>query len=230
MDWRDTPEQQQWRNEVRGVLQSELPRPFREAAARGEEWSLFGRGNSGKDGPETTRAYESWRKSLSKRGWIAPHWPKEYGGAGLSPIEQFIMTQEFAEAGAPPLGGLGVTHIGPTLIAYGTEEQKREHLGRILDGSVVWCQGYSKPGAGSDLASLQTRAVRDGDDFLINGQKIWTSGAHESDWMFALVRTDPEAPKHRGITYLLIDMKSPGSEYEAPRQPLGASPFQRSVL
>ncbi|MGE5596870.1 MAG: acyl-CoA dehydrogenase family protein [Hyphomicrobiales bacterium] len=210
MDWRDTPEQQRWRNEVRTVLETELPEPFREATRRGEEFSLFGGRDSGQGGPEMARAYESWRKSLSKRGWIAPHWPKEYGGAGLSPVEQFIMTQEFAEAGAPPLGGLGVTHIGPTLIAYGTEEQKKEHLGRILDGSVVWCQGYSEPGAGSDLASLQTRAVRDGDDFVINGQKIWTSGAHQSDWMFCLVRTDPEAPKHRGITYLLIDMKAPG--------------------
>ena len=108
------------------------------------------------------------------------------------------------------LGGAGVMMLGPTLVTHGTEEQKKEHLPRILDGTVEWCQGYSEPGSGSDLASLQTRAVRDGDDFVINGQKIWTSGAHMSDWMFVLTRTDPDAPKHRGITYLLMDMKSPG--------------------
>ena len=153
---------------------------------------------------------ESWRKALASRGWIAPAWPGEYGGAGLSPVDQFILNEEFAEAQAPQLGGLGVMMLGPTLIAHGTEQQKKEHIPRILSGGVTWCQGYSEPGSGSDLASLQTRATRDGDDFVINGQKIWTSQAHEADWIFCLARTDPDAPKHRGITYFLIDMQSPG--------------------
>jgi alkylation response protein AidB-like acyl-CoA dehydrogenase len=206
MDWKDTPEQAAWRNEVRTFLDQELPGEFKSADALGEDNYFRRRGDGGPLGD----AFERWRQALAGRGWIAPHWPKEYGGAGLSPIEQFIMNQEFAEARAPQLGGSGVMMLGPTLITHGNEQQKKEHLPRILDGTVQWCQGYSEPGSGSDLASLQTRAVRDGDDFVLNGQKIWTSGAHTSDWMFLLARTDPDAPKHRGITYLLMDMKSPG--------------------
>ena len=128
----------------------------------------------------------------------------------MQPMDQFILGQEFAEAGAPRLGGLGLMMLGPTLIEHGTEEQKQQHIPGILSGNVEWCQGYSEPGSGSDLASLQTRAVRDGDDWVINGQKIWTSLAHRADWMFMLARSDPEAPKHRGITYFLLDMKTPG--------------------
>jgi alkylation response protein AidB-like acyl-CoA dehydrogenase len=120
------------------------------------------------------------------------------------------MNEEFAEHRAPNVGGMGVSMCGPTLIVHGSEEQKKEHLSRILSGEVTWCQGFSEPGSGSDLASLQTRAVRDGDDYVLNGQKIWTSGAHRADWMFMLARTDPEAPKHKGISYFLVDMKSPG--------------------
>src|SRR5690606_5864340 len=118
--------------------------------------------------------------------------------------------QEMAEAAAPMPGGMGVSMLGPTLIVHGTDEQKAEHLPKVLSGEVAWAQGYSEPGAGSDLASLQTRAVRDGDDYIVNGQKIWTSGGHNADWLFALVRTDPEAPKHRGISFLMMDIKSPG--------------------
>ena len=206
MDWRDTPEQAQWRTEVRSFLKNELPEVFKTTDPNSEDNYFRRRG----DGSAIGEGFETWRKSLATRGWIAPHWPKEYGGAGLSSLEQFIMNQEFAEAKAPMLGGSGVMMLGPTLITHGTEDQKKEHLPRILDGTVQWCQGYSEPGSGSDLASLQTRAVRDGDDFVINGQKIWTSGAHTSDWMFVLTRTDPDAPKHRGITYLLMDMKSAG--------------------
>ncbi len=197
MDFRDTPEQAAWRAEVREFLERERPRvdpdinPVELARERGG-------------------VLREWRDKLAKKGWIAPAWPKEYGGAGLGVMEQFIMNEEFAEARAPQVGGMGVSMIGPTLIIHGNDDQKREHLGAILRGEVQWCQGYSEPGAGSDLASLQTRAVRDGDDFVINGQKIWTSGAHTADWMFMLARTDPDAPKHRGITYFLVDMKSPG--------------------
>ncbi|MGE5596972.1 MAG: acyl-CoA dehydrogenase family protein [Hyphomicrobiales bacterium] len=198
MDFRDNDEQAAWRHEVRTFLKEKLPKDLEV----GDRFEFERR----RETPEL----EAWRKALAERGWIAPAWPKEYGGAGLTAVEQFILNEEFAEANAPMLGGIGVMMLGPTLIAHGTEEQKRQHIPRILDGTVTWCQGYSEPGSGSDLASLQTRAVRDGDDFVVNGQKIWTSGAHQADWCFCLVRTDPDAPKHRGITYLLIDMKSPG--------------------
>jgi alkylation response protein AidB-like acyl-CoA dehydrogenase len=153
---------------------------------------------------------KEWTKALADRHWIAPAWPKEYGGAGLSVMEQFIFNWELAEARLPRPGGIGVGFAGPTLIVHGTEEQKKTLLPEILSGEVSWCQGYSEPGAGSDLAAIQTRAVRDGDDFVVNGQKIWTSGGHNAKWMILLARTDPDAPKHRGITYFIVDMKTPG--------------------
>ncbi|MCA9857968.1 MAG: acyl-CoA dehydrogenase family protein, partial [Dehalococcoidia bacterium] len=149
--------------------------------------------------------------ALAANHWVAPQWPAEYGGGGLSSMEQFVLNQELARAGAPGVGGSGVSLLGPTLIVHGTEEQKQQYLPSILNASTVWAQGYSEPGAGSDLAGLQTRAIRDGDDFVINGQKIWTSGAHAADALFCLVRTDPAAPKHRGISFLLIeDINTPG--------------------
>ena len=158
----------------------------------------------------TDESFEDAKKfnaELGKRGWIAPAWPKEYGGLGASIYEQMVFNEEFGYYGAPDTGtrGFGVGMIGPTLIIHGNEDQKKRYLPRITSGEDIWCQGYSEPGAGSDLASLQTRAVRDGDDFVINGQKIWTSGGHRANQMFTLVRTDPEAPKHRGISFLLID-------------------------
>ena len=193
MQFNDNAPQSEWRTEVRDFLKQADPPQVPDD------------GNF-----EDARDLSAWRHKLARQGWIAPAWPKEYGGAGLGVIEQFIMNEEFAEARAVPMGGASVGFLGPTLITYGTDEQKKEHLSRILAGDAEWCQGYSEPGSGSDLASLQTRAIRDGDDFVINGQKIWTSGAHHSDWMFMLARTDPDAPKHRGITYLLLDMKTPG--------------------
>ena len=209
MDWRDTPGQATWRSEVVTFLKNELPNEFK-SRAWSEEDFFAQRARPGAATTERATAMESWRKALASRGWVAPAWPSAYGGAGLTAVEQFILNQEFAEAQAPGFGGLGVMMLGPTLIAHGTEEQKQQHIPRILDGTIQWCQGYSEPGSGSDLASLQTRAIRDGDDFVVNGQKIWTSGAHQADWCFCLTRTDPDAPKHRGITYLLIDMKTPG--------------------
>ncbi len=211
----DSPQEAAWRQEVHDFIKSELPPDLRRGAgtqAREEE----GAGST----PTTLRGGEGyrqaggalgdWRNKLVERGWIAPAWPKEYGGAGLSVMEQFILNEEFAEAGAPAVGGSGVSQVGPTLIVHGTPEQKAEFLSSILKGQTQWCQGFSEPGAGSDLASLQTRAVRDGDDFVINGQKIWTSGAHRANMMYMLARTDTEAPKHRGITYFMLDMKTPG--------------------
>ncbi len=202
MDFQDTPEQAAWREEVRAFIENERPQEYDP-----DKGMQGGEGGPPRDAPW----YKRWQEKLSERGWIAPAWPKEYGGAGLGVMEQFILNEEFAEARAPSGSiGNGVSMLGPTLIAHGSEEQQEEHLGRMLRGEVIWCQGYSEPGSGSDLASLQTRAIRDGDDYVINGQKIWTSGAHYSDWIFMLARTDPDAPKHRGISYFLLDMQTPG--------------------
>jgi alkylation response protein AidB-like acyl-CoA dehydrogenase len=211
MDWRDTPEQAAFRAEVRGVIDSSLPARYRDEAAAGELRERAWETDRKSADPAAREAALGWHRALRERGWVAPHWPKEYGGGGLTSMEQFILNQEIARAGAPNVGGSGVSLLGPTLIVHGNDDQKRRLLPPILDAQVTWAQGYSEPGSGSDLASLQTRAVRDGDDFVINGQKIWTSAAHTADAIFALVRTDPEAPKHRGISFLLIDdIKTPG--------------------
>lgn len=216
----DTPEEAAWRAEVREFLEKELPDEFKKRS-RLSNAPFAGYESGNASGRLTAQAGGSgfrlqggamgeWREKLAERGWVAPAWPREYGGAGLTTMEQFILNEEFAEAGAPQVGGMGVSMAGPTIIAHGTEEQKAEHLPKILRGEVQWCQGFSEPGSGSDLASLQTRAVRDGDDYVINGSKIWTSGAQNANWMFMLARTDPDAPKHRGISYFLLDFTSPG--------------------
>jgi alkylation response protein AidB-like acyl-CoA dehydrogenase len=222
MEFKDSPEEAVWRKEVHDFLEKEYPPEWRgrqrgrgaappapaPAKADGDEeenaeYGLF-------RGPKESNAMTRWRAALAERGWVAPAWPKEYGGAGLDIKRQFILNEEFAEFGAMNVGGFGVMMLGPTLIVHGTEDQKKEHLPGILNGSVQWCQGWSEPNAGSDVASVQTRAVRDGDDYVINGQKIWTTGAQYSDMMYMLARTDPDAPKHRGISYFLLDMKAPG--------------------
>ncbi len=166
-----------------------------------------GPGQWGERGEEDFQKAVAFNQELGKRGWIAPAWPKEYGGLGASIYEQIVFNEEFGYRGAPDTGtrGFGVGMIGPTLIIHGSDEQKAKYLPRITSGEDIWCQGYSEPGSGSDLASLQTRAVRDGDEYVLNGQKIWTSGGHRANQMFTLVRTDPDAPKHRGISFLLID-------------------------
>ncbi|MEZ5551170.1 MAG: acyl-CoA dehydrogenase family protein [Pseudomonadales bacterium] len=167
-----------------------------------------------------------WLNRAAERGWTAPTWPTQYGGGGLNREEARILTQEMAAIRAlPPAVGMGLAMIGPTLLEFGTEEQKQRHLPRITSGEVRWCQGYSEPGSGSDLASLRTRAVLDGDHFVINGQKIWTSGADHADWMFCLVRTDPDAPKHEGISFVLLEMKQPGVTIKPIRLISGSSPF-----
>ena len=172
--------------------------------------------------PEAKR----WLDLMAERGWTAPGWPREYGGGGLSPEESKVLQQEMGKLRVPrPLVGFGLTMIGPTLLQYGTEEQKREHLPKICRGEIRWCQGYSEPDAGSYLASLKTRAVREGDDLVITGQKVWTSYADKSDWIFALVRTDPNAKKQEGITFLLIDMATPGVSVRPILLISGASPF-----
>jgi len=203
MDWADTTEQAAFRQEVQSVIQQSLPPRYRAGEGDWEE-------DRASESEAHRKDAKDWQDALAAKGWVAPHWPKEYGGAGLSPMEQFIFKQEMSLAQAPSVGGQGVSQLGPTLIVHGSPEQKAEHLPKILSGEVNWRQGYSEPGSGSDLASLQTRAVRDGDDYVINGQKIWTSGAHIADWLYVLVRTDPDAPKHRGISFLLTDRHAAG--------------------
>jgi alkylation response protein AidB-like acyl-CoA dehydrogenase len=171
---------------------------------------------------------KAWRKAFGATGWAAPTWPAEYGGAGLSPAHARIIGQELAKAGAfnPLLFGMGITMIGPTILDYGTEAQKQTHIPRIVKGEVQWCVGYSEPNAGSDLASLQTKCEDKGDKWLINGSKIWTSGAQYSDWCGCLVRTDFSAKKHEGISFLLLDMRQQGHIETRPIKLIaGASPF-----
>src|SRR5690349_1835240 len=190
----DSPQEAAFRAEVRTWLEANLPASLRGRTNRPPPAELM-----------------PWYRMLSHKGWVAPHWPKQYGGMGATLNEQIIMAEELARVGAPYLPAQGLNHIGPILIEFGTEAQKAKHLPPIIDGSVIWAQGYSEPGAGSDLASLATRARLDGDHFVVNGQKIWTTWAHHSDWMFALVRTDPQAqPRHAGISFILIDLHSPG--------------------
>jgi alkylation response protein AidB-like acyl-CoA dehydrogenase len=203
MDFRDTPEEAAFRQEVREFIAREAPK--QEGTGDRDIISSYA---------QVFVQSQQWFKKLSENGWIAPAWPKEYGGAGMTVMQQFIFNEEMAEARATrPLHLIiGVVMAGPTLIVHGSEEQKKYHLPRILSGEDIWCQGFSEPEAGSDLASLRTRAVREGDDYVINGQKIWTTIAHLSKWMLLLARTDPDAPKHRGITYFILDVKSPGVE------------------
>ena len=169
---------------------------------------------------------KTWLDAMAGRGWTAPTWPREYGGGGLNHRQAAILSQELKRIGAStPGGGMGTIMIGPTLLEFGTAEQKQRHIPKIVSGEVVWCQGFSEPGAGSDLASLQTKAVVEGDHFVINGQKIWTSMAQIADWMFALVRTDPDAAKHEGISFVLLDMHQPGVSIKPIRLISGSSPF-----
>ena len=223
MNWTDTKEQEEFRIAVQDFIKDRLPdyyvakskdpagtdlQPDENGIQYHEDWQH----DLALGSDEAKRGAKEWAEALAENGWSAPHWPKEYGGGGLSSMEQFIFKQELALNGAPLVGGSGVAMLGPTLIHHGTEEQKKEFLPKTLNGDILWAQGYSEPGAGSDLASLQTRAVKDGDNYVVNGQKIWTSQGHKATWFFMLVRTDPEAPKHRGITFVLADTRENGVE------------------
>src|SRR5436190_15009213 len=190
--------------------------------------SLKGQGGGiGEGGEAISPDLAAWRKAIGKKGWATPTWPAEYGGGGLSTKQARVLQQEMSRAGAfnPLMFGMGITMIGPTIMDYGTEAQKQKHLPPIVRGEVQWCVGYSEPNAGSDLASLQTKCEDNGDHWLINGSKIWTSGAQYSDWCGALVRTDPSAKKHEGISFLLLDMHQPGVETRPIPLIAGASPF-----
>ncbi len=198
MDFRFTPEEEAFRKEVHDFIEKECPLDL-----RGGDVNFFQQAGN----------LFAWRKKVAEKGWVAPAWPREYGGAGMTVMQQFIYSMETARMRAPApifIGGLAVAVIGPTIIIYGTEEQKKQHIPPILAGQTMWCQGFSEPGSGSDLASLQTRAVKDGDDYVINGQKIWTTLAHMSQYMLLLARTDPDVPKHKGLSYFIVPMNSPG--------------------
>jgi alkylation response protein AidB-like acyl-CoA dehydrogenase len=167
-----------------------------------------------------------WFERMRDKGWLAPTWPVDYGGAGMSDADARVLAQQMRALRCRlPLKSFGLWMLGPVLFEYGNEEQKREHLPKIARGEIRWCQGYSEPGAGSDLASLSCRAERDGDDYVINGQKVWTSHADEADWMFCLVRTNPDAPKRDGISFILIDMATPGVTVKPIALISGSSPF-----
>jgi alkylation response protein AidB-like acyl-CoA dehydrogenase len=191
-----SPEQLAFRDEVREFLKQELPADIAEKVKLAKDL--------------TKQDHERWQQILSKRGWYAPGWPGEHGGTTWGPIEKHIFDEEGAAYGAPRLVPFGVNMVAPVIIKFGNEQQKATYLPRILDGTDWWCQGYSEPGAGSDLASLKTRAVRDGDHYIVNGQKTWTTLGQHANWIFCLVRTDPEAQQQRGISFLLIDMATPG--------------------
>jgi alkylation response protein AidB-like acyl-CoA dehydrogenase len=214
LDFTLTPDQEAFRQRVRSWLQTNIP----------DDWTKFGLSEVPR--PEAYAFLRKWQATLFDAGFIGITWPKEYGGQGLTFVEEMILHQEMALQKAPPmLNVLGVGMAGPTIIAYGTEEQKQRYPAKILSCEEIWCQGYSEPNAGSDLASLQTRAVKDGDHWVINGQKVWTSLAHIADWMMLLARTDPDAPKHKGITYFLLDMKTPGVTVKPLKQMTGDAEF-----
>jgi alkylation response protein AidB-like acyl-CoA dehydrogenase len=203
MDFKLSAEDEAFRTELRSWLDANLP-----ASERRNRFALeFMHSEAGE---EWTRRV-AWHKKMHAAGWVAVHWPRDCGGRGATLTQQMIYQEELERARGPVLvNGQGIGLVGPTLMIWGTEEQRRRYMPPMLAAEEIWCQGYSEPGSGSDLASLQTRAVEDGDYFVINGQKVWTSDAHHADMCFLLVRTDPDAPKHKGISYILVDMHSPG--------------------
>jgi len=206
-----------FRLEARTWLEENFPKSLKDKPAA-QTASMMG----GEETPEV----KLWRERMGAKGWGTPTWPKPYGGGGLSRAEAAVLAEEMTRIGARnPIGGMGVSMFGPTLLEYGTEAQKAKHIPPIVRGELRWCQGYSEPGAGSDLASLQTRAEDKGDHYLVNGQKIWTSGAQFADWCYCLVRTDPKAKKHEGISFLMIDMHAPGVEVRPILLINGTSPF-----
>jgi acyl-CoA dehydrogenase len=210
-----------FRKDTHAWLEANCP-PEMRRPVQGEEDACWG----GRHPVFQSDAQRLWLERMAEKGWTVPEWPREYGGGGLTREEAKILRQELRALGCrPPLTSFGISMLGPALLKYGSEEQKREYLPKITRGEIRWCQGYSEPGAGSDLASLQARAEDKGDQFLVNGSKIWTSYADKADWIFCLVRTDPNAPKHEGISFLLFDMESAGVSTKPIILISGASPF-----
>jgi alkylation response protein AidB-like acyl-CoA dehydrogenase len=214
MDLNLSPSEEAFRREFVAWLRVNLPDEWKERGLRGQPQE------------RVMEARRAWERTLGEGGWLGVSWPKEYGGRGATAMEHVVYLEELFSAGAPDsLNTLGLNLVGPTIIEAGTDEQKQRFLRPMLRGEVVWCQGFSEPNAGSDLAGLQTRADRDGDDWVVNGQKIWSSGAQYSDWCALLARTDQEAPKHKGISFLLVDMRSPGVTVRPIRQISGDAEF-----
>ncbi len=220
MDFDFTPEQEAFRKEVRAWLEANLPDDLRGRAFA----------SSRADREEVARL-RAWQQTMAEAGYVGLDWPREFGGRGASIVEMVILYQEMARAESPQLVNRGgVSMLGPTLMKYGTPAQQRRFIPKIRTAEELWCQGFSEPNAGSDLANLQTRAVRDGDHYVVNGQKVWTSMGHVADWGFFLVRTDPGAAKHKGISFLLIDMKTPGITVRPLRQMTGEAEFNETFL
>ena len=220
MDLNDTPEQATFRAECRSWIEANAPKDLLPAL----EASSFGR--SAIPAEDYMRVSKEWQKKKARAGWACLQWPEEYGGRGASPLDQVIWTQEEGIYGMlSSMFIIGHGMCGPTLIAYASEEQKREHLPTMASGEIIWCQLFSEPGAGSDLAGIRTRAVRDGDDWVINGQKVWTSGAQHSEWGILVTRTDTDVAKHKGLTFFFLDMKSPGIDIRPIKQAAGESGF-----
>lgn len=213
MDLNLTPQEHNFRDEVRTWLQANVPKDWESRRAQDEMKEFFA-------------FLCAWQKKVFDAGWAGVAWPKEYGGRGATLMEQVIFTEEMARAAAPPLANvLGLSLIGPTIIAYGTDAQKKRFLPHILSGDEIWCQGFSEPNAGSDLAGIRTAAHLEGDHYVVNGQKVWTSYGWAADWCALLTRSDPESNKHKGLTYILVDMKSPGIEVRPLRQLTGETEF-----
>ena len=215
MDLVQSVEAQQFRERIRTFLTEHLP----------PEWRGIG---AITDRRQADEFVASWRTTLFENGYLGVAWPREYGGAGLSKLEQVVLVEELARAGVPSMGyndTFGIKMLGNTLLRWGTDEQRRWFLPRILSGDDLWCQGYSEPGAGSDLAALRTKATLDGDHWVIEGQKLWTSRAREANWIFLLARTDPVAPRHKGISFLLVPLDQPGVEIRPIRALSGDSEF-----
>jgi alkylation response protein AidB-like acyl-CoA dehydrogenase len=203
MDFRFSAEDEAFRQELRAWLQKNRPA---QSSAQDDRTDFMHEGSK-----DDWQRRLQWHRKMHSGGWVGLSWPKEYGGRGATLTQQLIYNEEMAAANTPQLvNGLGIMLVGPTIIHWGTEEQKKRYVPKILSGDEIGCQGYSEPGSGSDVASLQTRAIEEGDYFIVNGQKVWTSDAHHADWCILLVRTDPSAPKHKGISYVLVDMHSPG--------------------
>ncbi len=221
MDFRDSPEEGAFRAAARSFLEQHAPRDLPDYFDADVEL----------DAEVFVGRWRPWQQTLHAHGWAAITWPRAYGGRGLGPIEQIIWNQERARVGVgESLFVVGIGLAGPTLIAHGSDAQRARHLGPMLRGDEIWCQLFSEPGAGSDLAALSTRAVRDGDDWVVTGQKTWCSGGHYASWGILLARTDPSVPKHGGITYFLLDMRSPGIEVRPLRQMTGGSHFNEVFL
>jgi alkylation response protein AidB-like acyl-CoA dehydrogenase len=213
MDLTLSPAEREFRDDIRGWLEANHPGPEPDGDKEGFEFR------------------RTWQKQLNERGWAGLSWPTEYGGAGATLVEQAIFFEEVARAGTPPMANvLGLAMGGPTVIMHGTEEQKQRFLPPILSADEIWCQGFSEPGSGSDLASLKTRAVRNGGEWVVTGQKVWTTYAHEAKWCMLVARTDPEAPKHRGLTYFLMDMEQEGVEVRPLVQITGEAEFNELFI